>query len=120
MGAECACSSWVHLQPTVNTFLRWASNAHEPVMLQTKADGAVTPAAADQPVAAARPSAREDDRTSSTDVALVGLARAGDRDAMTELYRRHCRMIHGILLTRVAAADADDLVQEVFVHALDR
>jgi RNA polymerase sigma-70 factor, ECF subfamily len=59
-------------------------------------------------------------RDPSGDAALVGRARAGDRHAMTELYRRYARMIHGILLARVAATEADDLVQEVFVHAIGR
>lgn len=54
------------------------------------------------------------------DAALVLAARAGDRSAFEMLYHRHARMVHGVLLARVAAADADDLVQEVFLQAWRR
>jgi len=50
----------------------------------------------------------------------VVAARAGDRGAFGELYRRCARFVHGVLLSRVAAADADDLVHEVFLFALER
>ena len=53
------------------------------------------------------------------DVALVGLARCGDRDAFAELYERH----HGALFRFAlhmtgATASAEDIVQEVFVEFL--
>jgi RNA polymerase sigma-70 factor (ECF subfamily) len=51
---------------------------------------------------------------------LVRAARAGDRTAFAELYRRYTRMVHGLILARVPYADADDLVQEVFLTALRR
>jgi RNA polymerase sigma-70 factor (ECF subfamily) len=51
------------------------------------------------------------------DVAQVRAARAGDRLAFGELYRRYARMVHGLLLARVPPADADDLTQEVFFQA---
>jgi RNA polymerase sigma-70 factor (ECF subfamily) len=54
---------------------------------------------------------------------LAGLVRAaqqGDRAAFAELYRRHTRAVHGILLARVAAVDVDDLVQDVFMQAMQR
>jgi RNA polymerase sigma-70 factor, ECF subfamily len=54
------------------------------------------------------------------DAALVHAAQAGDRSAFEALYDRHARMVHGMLLARVAAADADDLVQEVFLQAWRR
>jgi RNA polymerase sigma-70 factor (ECF subfamily) len=50
---------------------------------------------------------------------LVGAARRGDRGAFAELHRRYCRMVHAILLARVPRAAADDLVQDVFVAALE-
>ncbi len=50
----------------------------------------------------------------------VAKARAGDRKAFGRLFERHVRMVHGVLLARVQKADADDLVQEVFVTALQR
>lgn len=48
---------------------------------------------------------------------VVDAARRGDAPAFDELYRRYCRMVHGILLTRVSPADADDLQQDVFFKA---
>lgn len=58
----------------------------------------------------ARPSQIEED-------ALVRSAARGDSAAFEELYRRYARLIHGILLARVPASDAEDLVQEVFITA---
>jgi RNA polymerase sigma-70 factor (ECF subfamily) len=49
---------------------------------------------------------------------LVAAARSGDRAAYGELYRRYVRMVHGILLARVPRIDVDDLVQDVFLHAM--
>lgn len=52
--------------------------------------------------------------------ALVGAARRGDRAAFAELYRRFHRAVHGVVLARVRFRDAADLVQDVFVTALER
>lgn len=52
--------------------------------------------------------------------ALVRRAQAGDRDAFGELYGRHVRMVHGIVLAHGAADDPADVVHDVFVTALDR
>ncbi len=60
------------------------------------------------------------ENATAEDAALVKAAQAGDRPAFEALYRRHARMVHGLLLARVAAADADDLVQEVFLQAWRR
>ncbi len=54
----------------------------------------------------------------SNDSSLVGRARRGDRAAFGLLYERFARMIHGILLARVARHEAEDLVQDVFLSAL--
>lgn len=51
---------------------------------------------------------------------LVVKACDGDRDAFGELYRRFSRAVHGVLISRVPAEDADDLVQDVFIHAWPR
>ena len=53
-------------------------------------------------------------------VPLVEAAKAGDRGAFAALYDRYVRMVHGIVLTRVHRSHVDDLVQDVFVHALGR
>ena len=47
---------------------------------------------------------------------LVEDAVAGDRDAFGELYRRFSVAVHGTLLARLRPAEAEDLVQEVFLE----
>jgi RNA polymerase sigma-70 factor (ECF subfamily) len=54
----------------------------------------------------------------SEDDGLVRAAAAGDRGAFGELYVRYARLVHGILLARVPPAEADDLVQDVFLSAM--
>jgi RNA polymerase sigma-70 factor, ECF subfamily len=49
---------------------------------------------------------------------LIVSAGKGDRGAFGELYVRYARMVHGILLARVPAGEAEDLVQDVFVSAM--
>ena len=58
--------------------------------------------------------------TESDDVRLVEAARNGDRAAFGDLYTRYARMVHGIVLARVTRRDAEDLVQDVFLHAMGR
>ncbi len=53
-------------------------------------------------------------------VGLVRQAQGGDRAAFGLLYRDFARVVHGILLARCGAGEADDLTQEVFVHAFER
>src|ERR1700737_1732418 len=49
---------------------------------------------------------------------LIQAAVTGDRTAFGKLYLRYARMVHGILLARVPAGDAEDLVQDVFMSAM--
>jgi RNA polymerase sigma-70 factor (ECF subfamily) len=56
----------------------------------------------------------------SEDDDLIRAAAKGDRRAFGELYVRHARMVHGILLARVPPGVAEDLAQDVFVAALER
>lgn len=51
---------------------------------------------------------------------MVRAAQGGDRDAFGELYRRFARIVHGVLVARLPRSAADDLVQDVFLHALTR
>lgn len=48
----------------------------------------------------------------------VEAARRGDRAAFARLHARYVRMVHGILLAHARPAEADDLVQEVFLRAM--
>jgi len=52
------------------------------------------------------------------DSSLVAAARNGDRSAFGGLYSKYARVVHGILLARVPREDVDDLVHEVFLHAM--
>jgi RNA polymerase sigma-70 factor (ECF subfamily) len=54
------------------------------------------------------------------DVRVIEAARRGDRLAFAELYRSYVRMVHGVLLARVPRPEVDDLVQDVFLTAMDR
>ncbi len=51
---------------------------------------------------------------------IVRAAAGGSREACGELYRRFGRAVHGVLLARVPREDAEDLVQDVFMHAFAR
>ena len=49
--------------------------------------------------------------------ALVVASAQGDREAFGELYGRYSRAVHGVLIARLPREDAEDLVQDVFIHA---
>jgi RNA polymerase sigma-70 factor, ECF subfamily len=51
---------------------------------------------------------------------LVLAAQRQDRAAFAELYALYGRMVHGLLLARVPRTDVDDLVQDVFLQAMQR
>jgi RNA polymerase sigma-70 factor (ECF subfamily) len=53
-------------------------------------------------------------------VRLIRAAQAQDRAAFAELYALYARTVHGILLSRVPRADVDDLLQDVFLQAMQR
>lgn len=52
--------------------------------------------------------------------ALILAAQAGNRAAFGRLYERYVRLVHGIALAYVPYADAADLVQDVFIQAMQR
>jgi RNA polymerase sigma-70 factor, ECF subfamily len=54
------------------------------------------------------------------ETALVLAAQNGDRSAFGTLYEQYERLVHGILLSHVSYSDAEDLMQDVFVRALER
>ena len=45
-------------------------------------------------------------------------SREGDRSAFGTLYALYSRMVHAIAIARVGPADADDIVQDVFLTAM--
>ena len=54
------------------------------------------------------------------DIEMVVAARGGDRAAFGRLYERYGRMVHGVLLARLPRRQVEDLVQDVFLAALER
>jgi RNA polymerase sigma-70 factor, ECF subfamily len=54
------------------------------------------------------------------EAALVRAAQSGDRVAFGTLYEQYERLVHGILLSHISYCDAEDLMQDVFVKALER
>ncbi len=56
----------------------------------------------------------------TTEAALVRAAQAGDRAAFGALYAQFASMIHGILLAHVSYTDAEDLMQDVFIRAMEQ
>jgi RNA polymerase sigma-70 factor, ECF subfamily len=55
--------------------------------------------------------------TQRLEARLVDRIREGDEEAFNELYRMFSPMVHGIILARVGANNADDILQEVFISA---
>ncbi len=56
----------------------------------------------------------------SVEAKLIEAVRNGEQDCFARLYEMYAPMVHGILLARVprAEVDDDDLVQDIFLHAL--
>lgn len=59
---------------------------------------------------------------SRTDAALVDRVRSGDAEAFNRLVRRHLRVAHGVARSRLDGNhhDADDVVQDAFITALEQ
>ncbi|HEY0874281.1 MAG TPA: sigma-70 family RNA polymerase sigma factor [Vicinamibacterales bacterium] len=51
---------------------------------------------------------------------LVRAAQAGDREAYGRLYERFARTVQAVLLARLPRTQVDDLVQDVFLHAMTK
>ena len=60
----------------------------------------------------------QESRELSQGPSTVDAARQGDRVAFAALHEQYAPMVHGMLLARVGVNDADDLVQDVFLHAM--
>lgn len=53
-------------------------------------------------------------------LSMVNAARSGDRVAFGKLYNLYAPMVHAVILARVPRIEVDDLVQDVFLIALNR
>lgn len=65
-----------------------------------------------QPLSAPEPAGQ------SVEAELIEAVLTGERDRFARLYEMYAPMVHGILLARVPRAEVDDLVQDIFLHAL--
>jgi len=72
------------------------------MFLTTQADSLVEPLRDDKPL----------------EVIVIKAVLEGDNDQFGRLYDRYGPLIHGILLARVPRSEVDDLVQDIFLHAL--
>jgi RNA polymerase sigma-70 factor (ECF subfamily) len=54
----------------------------------------------------------------SPESTLVRMVLAGDRDIFGRLYELYAPLVHGILLARMPRSEVEDLVQDIFLHAL--
>src|SRR5438034_5436910 len=59
-----------------------------------------------------------DQKDEPIEVALVREVLSGEHDRFARLYEMYAPMVHGILLARVPRGEVDDLVQDIFLHAL--
>jgi RNA polymerase sigma-70 factor (ECF subfamily) len=60
------------------------------------------------------------DESRAVELQLIAAAQEGDRAAFGALYARYGRLVHGIVLARVPRLDVEDLVQDVFLQAMQR
>lgn len=73
------------------------------------------------PFGVARPTADPvPDEARAAELRLIAAAQEGDRGAFGTLYAQYARVVHGVLLARVPRAEVEDLVQDVFLQAMER
>ena len=54
----------------------------------------------------------------SRESVLVRTVLAGDRDMFGRLYELYAPLVHGVLLARMPRSEVEDVVQDIFLHAL--
>lgn len=63
---------------------------------------------------------REQSTARSQEALLVRAVLDGDRDVYGRLYSLYAPLVHGILLARMPRSEVEDMVQEIFLHALKK
>lgn len=61
---------------------------------------------------------RQQSPTVLLEAQLVTAVLDGDRDCYGRLYSLYAPLVHGILLARMPRSEVEDMVQEIFLHAL--
>ena len=56
----------------------------------------------------------------ASEAVLVTAVIEGNHDQYAQLYDLYAPLVHGILLARVPRSEVDDLVQDIFLHALKK
>jgi RNA polymerase sigma-70 factor (ECF subfamily) len=69
-------------------------------------------------IAQAKPSIAERSVETIPEAALVEAVLAGDRDMFGRLYQLYAPLVHGVLLARLPRSEVEDMVQDIFLHAL--
>ena len=59
-------------------------------------------------------------REPSEESVLIRAVLDGDRDKYGRLYHLYAPLVHGILLARMPRSEVEDMVQEIFLHALKK
>lgn len=67
-----------------------------------------------------KPSTLPEIKQAAIEVFLVKAVLEGKRDLFGRLYDLYAPLVHGILLARVPRSEVDDLVQDIFLHALKK
>jgi RNA polymerase sigma-70 factor (ECF subfamily) len=57
-------------------------------------------------------------RQESPEFELVHQVLAGEREKFADLYELYAPLVHGILLARMPRSEVEDVVQDIFLHAL--
>ena len=68
--------------------------------------------------AAAAPALESGKPTESPEAVIVKSVLAGNRDMFGRLYELYAPLVHGVLLARMPRSEVEDLVQDIFLHAL--
>lgn len=58
--------------------------------------------------------------TEAPEAVWVRAVLAGNRDTYGELYRLYAPLVHGVLLARMPRSEVEDMVQDIFLHALKK
>jgi RNA polymerase sigma-70 factor (ECF subfamily) len=67
---------------------------------------------------AAAPAITSSDPAESQESVIVRSVLAGDRDMFGRLYEVYAPLVHGVLLARMPRSEVEDVVQDIFLHAL--
>ena len=69
---------------------------------------------------AAQPSTSASVTQKSEEAMLIRAVLEGDLDKYGRLYHLYSPLVHGVLLARIPRSEVEDMVQEIFLHALKK